>query len=762
MTISPDNKLLRAALYYAEKLGWYVLPLHTPDETGACSCRKGGDCPNPGKHPRWEQETLEHGVLDATTDPDIIRGWWKRWPGANVGIAAGKSGLIVIDQDGAPLDLPTADRETVTNLTARGAHLIYAKPADLDIGNRDSMLPGDINVRGDGGLFVAPPSRHASGKSYQWEEGYGPHEMAPLPLPQFLRDLLKPDETRPARAEPVGTTIGKGARNATLLSLAGTMRRRGLSQEAILAALLVENDTKCSPPLGRAEVEGIAQSIARYEPTAPISQNGKGPDHGAVLPSAEEHLTDMGNAARLARMHGADLRYTVGRGWFVWVGSHWGVDRLGEVQRRAKAVALSYYADAADGFQTAAREAEILQAEAATLSPEETEKREIRIKAATARATAAQKWAKASQASARIDAMISLARSECIIAVEDKDFDRYPWLLNVENGTIDLRTGDLRPHDRAELLTIHIPVVYDPNADCPLWYTFLDRVQAGNGDLVAYLQRLVGYCLTGDVSDQALYFLYGGGANGKSTFINTVMALLGGYAGLTAPDLLVVGQDRHPTELADLQGRRLMASIEVEDGRRMAEGLVKQLTGGDTIKARLMRQDFFDFQPTHKLWLVANHKPAIRGTDWAIWRRIRLIPFTITIPEDERDMQMGDKLRAELPGILNWAIRGCLMWQARGMNVPSSVGAATAAYRSESDILGAFLDECTVQAPDAEVQASALYKAYSAWCNESGNHAVNQMRFGNALTERGFEKDKGRIVVYLNLGLRSTLQKHEE
>src|SRR3990167_5821338 len=236
MSDQTPPSLLRSALYYAEKLGWYVLPLHTPDENGACSCREGADCRNPGKHPRWAEGTMEHGVLDATTDLAIIRGWWKRWPGANVGIAAGKSGLIVIDQDGAPLDLPASDRETVTNLTALGSHLIYAKPSDWAIGNQVGGLPGDIDVRGDGGLFVAPPSRHASGKMYQWEDGYGPHQMKPIPLPQFLLDLLRPapsTNSTPVHATPaasIGDAIGAGSRNSTLLSLAGTMRRRGASQ----------------------------------------------------------------------------------------------------------------------------------------------------------------------------------------------------------------------------------------------------------------------------------------------------------------------------------------------------------------------------------------------------------------------------------------------------------------------------------------------------------------------------------------------------
>lgn len=274
--------------------------------------------------------------------------------------------------------------------------------------------------------------------------------------------------------------------------------------------------------------------------------------------------------------------------------------------------------------------------------------------------------------------------------------------------------------------------------------------------MIDFLQRSVGYSLTGDVGEQVLFFLHGSGANGKSTFINAIFDTLGGdYAVQSAPDLLVQKSgERHPTEVADLQGKRLVASIEVEDGRRMAEGLVKQLTGGDLLKARHMREDFFQFKPTHKLYLVANHKPAVRGTDYAIWRRIRMIPFEVQIPDGERDARLPEKLRAEAPGILAWAVRGCLAWQRTGLAAPVEVTAATEAYRLESDSLGAFLAECTVRVADARTKAKTLYDAYAKWAAAGNLPPLNLMRFGNAMTERGFEKDTTRIgVQYVGIGL---------
>ena len=240
--------------------------------------------------------------------------------------------------------------------------------------------------------------------------------------------------------------------------------------------------------------------------------------------------------------------------------------------------------------------------------------------------------------------------------------------------------------------------------------------------------------------------MHGGGANGKSTFIAVLQAMLGDYAKQAAPELLVSrGGDHHPTELADLFGARLVASVEVDDGKRLAESLVKQMTGGDKMKARFMRQDFFEWVPTHKLFLAANHRPEIRGTDYAIWRRIHLVPFTVTIPEDERDPKLGEKLRVELPGILNWAIAGCLDWQQNGLGVPQAVRTATEEYRQEQDVLADFLAEHCVIDPQAYAVAGILYKTYTTWCEADGANPISRTAFGRRLTERGFRAEKPRI-----------------
>jgi putative DNA primase/helicase len=441
--------------------------------------------------------------------------------------------------------------------------------------------------------------------------------------------------------------------------------------------------------------------------------------------TAGHNLTDLGNAERLVELHGEDFRYCHqwGRA-LTWDGKRFAPDTTGVVERMAKNTVRSIYVEAANA--------------------EDTDRRKALSRHATG-----------SEARNKIQAMQALAWSEPGVPVEPDALDRDAWLLNCENGTLDLRSGELRPHRREDLMTKLAPVVYDPDAQAPTWEVFLERVLPSEG-LRRFVRRVVGYALTGDTSEQILPFLYGPGANGKSTLVNTVLEMMGDYGKQAAPDLLVVKQGAHPTELADLFGARFVPSIEVEDGRRFAESLVKQLTGQDKIKARFMRQDFWEFSPTHKVVLVANHKPTVRGTDHAIWRRIKMVPFDVIIPKEEQDPQLPDKLREELPGILAWAVRGSLERQREGLGEPEEVKSATEGYRIEMDVLAAFIeDRCVVNAR-AEAGATPLYKSYEAWCSEMGEQTETQTRFGKRLAERGFESarhPKTRLKMWRGIGL---------
>lgn len=438
---------------------------------------------------------------------------------------------------------------------------------------------------------------------------------------------------------------------------------------------------------------------------------------------AESENTDTANADRFVKLFGEKFRHVSEWGWMVY-GKSWEVDNQGTAMKCAKETARSIYQEAAN---------------AATSGDDE-------------RAQALAKWAKTSLSRVRLEAMIVLAQSE--LSARPEEFDKDTMLLNVQNGILDLNTGELKSHDPAAMITKLAGTYYDPNSKCPTWIKFLNRILNGNEDLISYIQRLIGYSLTGSVVEQILLFLYGLGANGKTTLLNALLAFLGDYGTQAAPSILLKGE-RHPAEIADLRGTRFVSTVEVQEGRQMAEVLVKQLTGGDRVKARLMHRNWFEFEPTFKIWLAANHKPVIRGTDHAIWRRIKLIPFEVTIPEEEQDKELIEKLKDELPGILNWAVRGCLEWQEYGLEIPEKVKLATDAYKSEMDILQAFINDCCIVGPDYEATAKALYKEFSSWCEENGERAWKQTAFGIRLRERGFDNKRRRKgVAWLGIGLK--------
>lgn len=424
----------------------------------------------------------------------------------------------------------------------------------------------------------------------------------------------------------------------------------------------------------------------------------------------ELHLTDVGNAKRLILAHGDRFRYVAAWAcWLVWDGRRWKRDAKGEIVEAAKAVAADLWADVATADEG--------------------------VRKALAR------WAGQSESANRIDAMVRLARTSPEIAVEPADLDADPWLFNVTNGTINLRTGRLRPHRPDDMITKLSPVAWERDSTCPVFLTFLEQVLPDE-EVRAFLQEVVGYAMVAEITEHILVFGYGVGANGKTTLLQTLLAMFGDYGRQAEPDLLMARREAHPTGMADLMGARLVVSTEVDEGRRLAEATVKQLTGADRIKARFMRQDFFEFEPTHTIFLAANHRPVVRGTDLAIWRRLRLLPFDVTIAPEDQDHHLVETLRAELGGILAWAVEGCTRWQKSGLSMPKAVMAATEEYRTEMDILGAYLDECCLVAEVAAVSSADFYRSYTEWCEANGEHVLSLKRLAPALLERGFRREK--------------------
>jgi putative DNA primase/helicase len=357
-----------------------------------------------------------------------------------------------------------------------------------------------------------------------------------------------------------------------------------------------------------------------------------------------------------------------------------------------------------------------------------------------------------------LHAMVTLAKADRSIARQPDDFDTDPWLLTVKNGTIDLRSGNLRPHNPRDMITNLAPVIHDPTAECPNWLEFLNMIMLERKSLIEFLKRAIGLSLTGITSDKAMFILFGpGGNNGKSTMVEVIEMLLGGYAKRTPVDTFLKKREGTiPNDIARLRGARFVWASESDQGVRLAESLIKEMTGGDRMVARFLHGEFFEFMPAFKIWLATNHKPTIRG-DAALWQRLKLVPFEYTIPKDRQKKrhEVMEMFRAELSGILNWAIEGCLEWQRDGLGVPEEVVTATREYEAEQDTFSAFLEETCVLAPNARVLSMPLYRKYKASAEEHGELPVTHKTFASLLSERGFTKTKTKHgALYAGIGLR--------
>jgi putative DNA primase/helicase len=436
-------------------------------------------------------------------------------------------------------------------------------------------------------------------------------------------------------------------------------------------------------------------------------------------------LTDVGNAERLIARRGEDLRwYDDGKKWYVWDGLRWRRDELLQVERWAKEVIRAI--PEVEGMTT--DDGESLFA-----------------------------YSRKCESNDKIKSMLARARAEEGVPVRVDGFDADHFLLNCSNGTLDLRTGELRPHSRDDLITKLCPIAYDPDAKAERWERFLDEIFNGDRSLIDFIWQAVGYSLTGDISAQCIFVLYGAGSNGKSVLINIVRDLLGEYGEHAAIETFMTRQQSGiPNDLARLRGSRIVTATETNEGHRLNESLIKQVTGGEPITARFLREEFFTYQPQFKLWFSVNCKPTITGTDYGLWRRVRLIPFEVRFPEGDprRDDRLPEKLEAELPGILAWAVRGCHDWLENGFRIPQAVRLATEEYQRESDVVGLFISDCCVVKPEATVRAGELYKAYVSWAEEQGMRPISSTLFGKRLSAKGFQADHdfcGKIRVGIGL-----------
>ena len=474
-------------------------------------------------------------------------------------------------------------------------------------------------------------------------------------------------------------------------------------------------------------------TIADYEPPEEkkyevyISDNSIEDTEEIIDEAPKFHLTELGNAERIAYYHGENVRYCNELEWLIWNGKHWHEDSKRQIEAITAKTLRAIYGEAKateDKYQS-----KMLHDWA-----KKCERRTIRIN--------------------------SILDVRPMVSVKKKELDSHNFLFNCDNGVIDLKTGELLPHDRDLLLTKISPIKYDRNAECPNWKAFLESIfktSAGEADLelINYLQKAIGYSLTGVTKEQVMFFLFGNGRNGKSTFINIIQDLLGDYGRQTNSDTFLKKRNDSGinNDVARLDGARFVSAVESEEGQQLSEALVKQITGGEKMSARFLRQEYFEFTPEFKVFFTTNHKPIVKGSDEGIWRRIMLIPFTVTIPKDKIDYDLPDKLAKEMSGVLRWAVEGCMKWQAEGLRAPEAVKAATAEYREDMDILAPFIDEnCTVN-PSVKIEAKLLYENYTKWCFQNNELDLKNRAFYRQLEIRGFKKEKGTANKNFILGI---------
>lgn len=689
----------------------------------------------------WQQE--------ATASRFALERKWRARSAAdwNFGVATGRvSNLVVLDVDAEHLAAGALEElekrglpETATVETPGGGlHFYYRLPEDWEERFPSWKEDPYFEVKGCGAYVVAPPSVHPNGGRYRWR--LSPTEVGIAPAPAWL---LQEARRRRRRSSFGGAPAAEPA--PLPLEAAQTEARRALEKALEHAAPGNRNNTgfwlaRClrdhAVPMEIAE--GIMREYAQRAPQgdhpytvreamASLEQAYRAPAQRGIPigTGPEASLTDTGFAELCVALFGEDVRYDHRRKrWLFWDGLRWNPDVDAEIDRRIIEVSRKAQERAKEIEDTGTRQ-------------------QVR------------KWALAYEgARRREDAKKTLASLKPV-ALSGEEFDQNPWLLGTKNGTLDLRTGILREARREDYLSLCTGTAYDPEADCPRWIQFLEEVFQGSQELIEFVQRAVGYCLTGDISEHVFFLCHGTGCNGKSVFLNVLTALLGDYAATTPFSTFTVRRSEQTNDLAALCGKRFVSARETQENSRLDEGRIKAITGGDPITARFLRKEYFTFKPQGKLWLAVNHLPKLRDTSEGMWRRMRVIPFRESFRGRE-DKTLEARLREELPGILHWAVEGCQSWQDGGLCEPEEVLGATENYRQESDPVGRFLEEACVQFPHAKVRFSALYEAFERWCHETGEEPISRKAFSQQLSDRGIQKMRSHGTAYrTGVGLRA-------
>jgi len=735
---------LDIALHYATRWGWAVFPCHSITDDGFCTCGNPS-CKSEGKHP--VAALVPHGCSDASKDENQIKAWFGAlgMPEANIGIATGKvSGLVVVDVDeakGADIsDLGRADvTMTVFDIpkvqTGGGYHFYFAYPQNAQIKNSASRLGKFIDVRGDGGYVIAPPSKHISGKKYEFANDA--RSLIDFPA-EWIAKLTQPAQSAlaqngngsaangqqspfiippPVPLFEIPETIPDGARNDTLARLAGSLRRIDLEQSEIEATLHSVNQRKCVPPLTFNEVKEIARKVARYQPTQVIPQ---------VSDPDITNWDDVSIAKMFVSEYKAKIRFNAdAKKWLIWSNTHWQTDRTDTVIRKAAEFSQNLYVKVTSLIKNQAD------------------------------MTTAQRQIKRSNTNTGLNAFLNL--SKAYLTLTSEDLDKNAYLLNCKNGTIDLKTGVLEPHSASNLITKFVPYDYDAGAQSRTFEKFLADIQP-DPVVRAFLQQSIGYSLLGVARERCFWILYGTGNNGKSVFIDLFSELLNDYASSTnSASVMAQKADRIPNDIARLHGKRFIVIPETEENERINAALIKALSGGDKITARFLFGEFFDFYFSGKLWIATNHKPTITDHSKGFWDRLKIIPFTVDIPA--ANVIKKDTLVAALlddaPAILKWAVDGVRAYFGQnGLVVPKTIQDEIAAYKYEQDSIAQFIDECCEIGSYHQVDNAKLYRRYKDFCGDNGEYVRSQRRFSQNLKERGFTQTRGASRMWQGIDLK--------
>lgn len=714
MTTLAKTDMRQSALKIVAE-GFKVIPLCNAMADGKCGCGRGHEDKAIGKVP-----LTNHGLKDCTQTQLGVKEYWAKYPQANIGIVT--DGLIVLDFDAGHGGLDSKNElEAKYGLLPRtrrhrtgggGQHWLYRAPSGVVVRNTTGLAGYQgIDTRANGGYIVAPPSLHPSGNRYEVLD-----DCDITPAPEWLVTLATQRSTAPL--PPPGDIgqiiIPEGQRNAHLTSLAGSMRRRGMPQSAIEAALLEVNYSQCQAPLPENEVLAIARSVSRYTP---------GEQRQGTQPTFND--TDTGNAERFAAMFGNIVHYVEEyRIFAIYNTKFWELDYSGNrILSLSKDVARSFYQDASKEVDDNKR-------------------------------AAIAKHAKQAQSLHRRQAMIELLKAESGISTKIAAFDNDTYLLNCRNGTIDLTTGELRPHKKTDMITKFINLDYDPDAASNLWQQFLVSTFQNKPHMITYLQRSLGYSCTASMGSMAFFNPYGQGWNGKSTLLGAVGDTLGeDYAAEVDPAVFMVNLgDRGggPNEsIANLYKKRFVRSTEIKDGQKLSTDLIKRATGGEQLSHNKKYQHEFQYTPTFKLWLSGNHRATITDSTDSIWLRLKQIPFEAKFRPGQPEFNLNMRHELSQPdnqkAILAWLVKGAVAWFNRGKQLqePDEVIAATQEYRQDMDLLADFLIERCYVGSECEILATELWNAYKAWCESNDRFRLGQHKFYERLREKGLKDYPG-------------------